>query len=86
MFPQELMDLLPQVIKSWQVLAMTLALVLYMYMVNYVARSYHHPRAISRSKPRKSGAKTQPDAKKGKKEDSGSSDTDSNEELGLEES
>jgi len=53
MFSQELKELLIQVIQSWQVIAVTIALVLYMYLVGYVARSYHRPRSVSRSKPKK---------------------------------
>ena len=48
----ELKELLPQVITSWQVWAVILALVLYMYLVGYVARTYHRPR-ISKAKPKK---------------------------------
>jgi hypothetical protein len=48
----ELKDLLLQVITSWQVLFITGALVIYIYLVNYVARTYHRPRA-SRMKPKR---------------------------------
>jgi hypothetical protein len=48
----ELTDLLLQVISSWQVLVITGALVVYMYLVAYVARTYHRPRA-SRMKPKR---------------------------------
>jgi hypothetical protein len=49
----ELSSLLLQVITSWQVLAITGALVVYMYLVIYVARTYHRPRMASRMKPKK---------------------------------
>jgi hypothetical protein len=53
MFSKELTELLIQVVQSWQVIAVTIALVLFMYLVGYVARSYHRPRSVSRSKPKK---------------------------------
>jgi len=53
MFSQELKELLIQVIQSWQVIAVTIALVFYMYLVGYVARSYRRPRSVSKSKPKK---------------------------------
>jgi hypothetical protein len=53
MFSKELTELLLQVIKSWQVIVVTIALVLYMCLVNYVARRYHHPHSVSKSKPKK---------------------------------
>jgi Na+-transporting methylmalonyl-CoA/oxaloacetate decarboxylase gamma subunit len=60
MFSKELTELLLQVIKSWQVIAVTIALIVYMYLVGYVARSYHRPRSVSKSKPKK--AKSAPQA------------------------
>jgi hypothetical protein len=48
----ELKDLLMQVITSWQVLVITGALVVYLNLVIYVARTYHRPR-MSRVKPKK---------------------------------
>jgi len=53
MFSKELMGLLIQVVQSWQVIAVTIALVLFMYLVGYVARSYHRPHSVSKSKPKK---------------------------------
>ena len=81
MFPKELMDLLFQVIKSWQVLAVTVVLVAYMFLVSYVARRYHRPRSVSRVKPQKTKAAAV--LKAGPTETSDK--TDSNEALGLEE-
>ena len=81
MFPRELIELLFQVIQSWQVIAITIALVAYMFLVNYVARSYHRPRAVSKTKPKKLKAaevvKSGPNV--------AADNTDSNEALGLEE-
>jgi hypothetical protein len=45
-----LKDLLPQVLTSWQVWAAIFALVIYMYLVGFVARTHHRPRP---SKPKK---------------------------------
>jgi hypothetical protein len=53
MFTDELMNLLLQVIKSWQVIAVTIALLLYMSMVNYVLRAHHKPASVSKIKPKK---------------------------------
>jgi hypothetical protein len=52
MFSPELKELLYQVIKSWQVIAVSVALVFYIYLVKYVSRTYHRPR-MSRSKPKR---------------------------------
>jgi type VI protein secretion system component VasK len=49
----ELTDLLYQVLTSWQVLAITGAIIVYLYLVIYVARTYHRPRMASRHKPKK---------------------------------
>jgi hypothetical protein len=45
MFSGELISLLKQVITSWQVIAVSVALVLYIFLVSYVARTYQRPRA-----------------------------------------
>jgi Na+-transporting methylmalonyl-CoA/oxaloacetate decarboxylase gamma subunit len=54
-----LKELLPQVITSWQVWAAILALVIYMYLVGYVARTHHRP---PRSKPKRKKKKEKADA------------------------
>jgi hypothetical protein len=59
MFSIDLKELLSQVITSWQVLAVTGAVVLYMCLVNYVARTYHRPR-LSKSKPKRKKEKAVP--------------------------
>ncbi|GHV95427.1 hypothetical protein AGMMS50293_17470 [Spirochaetia bacterium] len=74
------MGLLIQVVKSWQVIAVTVAIVLYMSLVSYVARMYHRPHA-SRSKSKKK-QKAAPAAAGPEETGIGS---DSNDELGLEE-
>jgi Na+-transporting methylmalonyl-CoA/oxaloacetate decarboxylase gamma subunit len=52
MFSEELMEIIPQVITNREVLIMVGALVAFMWLVNYVARSYHRPH-MSKSKPKK---------------------------------
>jgi flagellar biosynthesis/type III secretory pathway M-ring protein FliF/YscJ len=44
MFSDELKKMLIQVISSWQVLAVTGVLVVYIFLVNYVAKLYHRRR------------------------------------------
>lgn len=44
MLSKELMDLLVQVISSWQVIFITVVLILYFFLVFYVARLYRKPR------------------------------------------
>jgi hypothetical protein len=41
MFSAEIKKLLVEVITSWQVIAVTVVLVIYVFLVNYVARIYH---------------------------------------------
>ena len=43
MFNEEVRRMLVQVISSWQVLVTTVVLVLYVFLVNYVARLYRRP-------------------------------------------
>jgi len=65
MFNAEIRKLLVQVISSWQVLAVTGVLVLYIFLVNYVARLYHRRnRAIvmPKIKKKKTGAAEEHDA------------------------
>jgi len=66
MFSKELTELLFQVIKSWQVIAVTVVLVLYISLVNYAARAHHKPASVSKTKPKKkekTKAAAKPDAK-----------------------
>jgi hypothetical protein len=53
MFSEELRSLLFQVIKSWQVIAVTLVLIVYMSLVGYAARAHHKPASVSKTKPKK---------------------------------
>ena len=79
----ELIDLVKAVLSSWQVITVTIAVILYISLVSFVARMYH----------RRGAAKTSARSKKKKEaasmpvvpvETSGHED-DSNDELGLEE-
>ena len=77
-FPGGTIELLKQVISSWQVIVITIAIILYLQIVFYAARSYHRPRIkkikIKRMKP-------EPAAGPEEIEDG----HDSNDDLGLEE-
>jgi len=75
MFSSEIKNLLIQVISSWQVIAVTVVLVIYISIVNYVAR-------IRSRNPRRSSTPSIPKDKKKKPEKQVHSDTD---DLGLEE-
>jgi len=44
MFSKEFLDVLIQLLKSWQVIAVSIGLIFYFSIVSYVARSYHRPR------------------------------------------
>ena len=69
-----------QVVTSWQVIAVTIAIVVYMSLVSYVARTYHRPHA-SKTKAKKKKANS-PAAGP---EEVSSPGSNVNEELGLEE-
>jgi hypothetical protein len=62
MFSKELTELLFQVIKSWQVIAVSVVLIIYMSLVNYVIRTHHKPASVSRIKPKKKAKVEKPDA------------------------
>ncbi|MDR2768528.1 MAG: hypothetical protein LBB82_09425 [Treponema sp.] len=53
MFKPEMLRLLAGVISSWQVITVTIVLVLYFMLVSYVARLYHRPGALSFSSKQK---------------------------------
>ena len=78
MFNEEVRGLLVQVITSWQVIAVTIVLVIYMFLINYVAKIYYNrpgPPSMPKKKKSKSAA---PEA-------SAPSPTSDDDELGLEE-
>ena len=79
MLSKELVPLLIQVISSWQVLAVTIAILLYFSLVFFVARTRGRSRSASyHSRPKK---KKPQKAKQGPV----SAEDEINEELGLEE-
>ncbi|MFQ3547427.1 MAG: hypothetical protein SNJ56_03745 [Termitinemataceae bacterium] len=43
---KEVVHLLVQVITSWEVLGVTVVLIVYMFLVFYVSRLYHRPRSF----------------------------------------
>ena len=74
------MQLLTQVITSWQVIAITVALVLYMSIVFRVAKkSYYRPKAVAQKKMKKGKAAPGPE------EVVAAPGATVNEELGLDE-
>ena len=81
MFEKEIFQLLRQVITSWQVIVISIGLVLYLNIVFYVARAYHNPGfgklTIKKKKKKKDEVVVSSD-------DSDDS-ADENDELGLEE-
>ncbi|QQO10792.1 hypothetical protein [Breznakiella homolactica] len=52
-FSKELLDLILELLKSWQVIGVTVVLIFYFALVLYVARLYRRPRAGGFSAPRK---------------------------------
>jgi len=48
MFSGGVGSVLKHVVTSWEVIVVTLAFILYVFIVNYVARSYHRPRAAKK--------------------------------------
>jgi hypothetical protein len=79
MFSKEFIDLLTQVIKSWQVIAVAIVFILYVKIVSYVGRGYHVPK---RKRVRAKKEKAAPAPAASHEESGGGS---SNDELGLEE-
>jgi len=53
-----------QVIKSWQVIAVTIAVVLYISLVNYASRAHKKPAFVSKLKPKKKEKKEKPPKEK----------------------
>ena len=82
MFSKEILQLLIQVVTSWQIIAVTVALIFYMNIVLIVARrSHYRPRMVQKKVKRKKAAP----AESGPEEVVTSPDSDINDELGLEE-
>jgi len=59
MFSAEVRAMLFQVITSWQVLAVTIVIILYIFLVNYVAREYHRRPKKKKAPPKKKVEKTE---------------------------
>ena len=79
----DVVDLLLKVITSWQVIAVTLAILIYIAIVNNAAKSYKSPRtakAVKEPKKKETQAAPQGDLKEV------IADGDTNEDLGIEES
>ncbi|MDR1419737.1 MAG: hypothetical protein LBI86_05145 [Treponema sp.] len=80
MFSREMLVIFAEVLSSWQVIVAAVIVLLYILLVNHVARLSHHPSFSMRPlKSRKKKAKTTeaaPEADSGENE---------NDELGLEE-
>ena len=76
MYPKGLSDLLIQVITSWQVIAVTIALIFYIYIVSYAARKYRTPHAKKVKVKRKRATSVRAKSLE---------ETSSNDDLGIEE-
>jgi len=82
MFSENMLSLLKNVILSWQVIVVTIGLILYLNLVFYTASSYRRPRARKKfnlKKKKKTAPAPTPAATK-------ETNSASNDELGLEES
>jgi len=89
MFTEEVIAMLKKVISSWQVIAVTIAIVFYLNIVFYTAKSYHRPRAKPSEKIKINKKKSEPEPvlpDAGDTEADSDSDSNSNADLGLEES
>ena len=58
MFSEEVKNLLVEVITSWQVLAVTVVLIIYVFIVNSVARLHHRPRHLPLPRAAKARSKS----------------------------
>ena len=56
MFNAEVREMLAQVLTSWQVVAVTVVLVMYMFLVNYVVKARRRPGKPSSAKRKKGKA------------------------------
>jgi len=83
MFSKETISLLVQVIFSWQVIAVTIAVFLYISLVNFVART--HISKFRYSSPIKARHKQKKAVQAAKASSKEKAEDDVNDELGLEE-
>jgi hypothetical protein len=82
MFSEEFLEVLFQIITSWQVIAISVAILIYLSLVSYVAKAHHTPR-VKRVKVKKEKNEAVLAAAPEESADSGGSN--SNDDLGLEE-
>ena len=82
MFSSEVRSLLVQVITSWQVLAVTVVLVIYIFLVNYVAKIQNRRRMPKLVMPKIKKLKPEKTAEPVVTADSGSEETPLEEEDG----
>ena len=83
MFSAEFRSIIFQVISSWQVIAVTIAVIMYISLVSFVAQVYHRPRfrpSLPMIKKKKKKASSEPVSSA---DELGIEDT-TNAELGLE--
>jgi hypothetical protein len=81
MFTKEFIELLKEILKSWQVIVVAVVFIFYVKIVSYVGRGYHVPRRKKVKIMRKE--KASPASAAGSEESGGGGN--SNDELGLEE-
>jgi len=84
MFSSEFFELLKEILKSWQVIAVTIGLVIYISIVNHVSKSYRHPK-VKRVKVKKEKKVKSAEPVIHEEGDEEESSHNSNDELGLEE-
>ena len=82
---QPIFDIIKQVLTSWQVIAVTLAILIYISIVNHASRSYHRPREKKKLKLNFKKKKEAPAAAPIGDPEDDLPGGDSNDELGLEE-
>jgi hypothetical protein len=88
MFSEENIKIILRLFTSWQVIAMTVTVILLFLFVNYVTRGRHRPKMARKSKSKAKARRKKlamPKLKVRKKTKEVSEDVNSNEALGLEE-
>jgi len=83
MFTKEFFEVFTQLIKSWQVIAVSVVIVLYLKIVSYVSRSYHRPKQKKAKKEKIKPEKAAPAPVETSEKDEANSGSDA--ELGIEE-
>jgi hypothetical protein len=83
MYSEGVVELVKEVLTSWQVIVVSIVLILYLSLVFYTAKSYHRPRVARPKKPKKTKepAAAAPAAEAHEEAEAATS----NDELGLEE-